>query len=512
MPSPDVAPRSLDAWLQELEAVRLPISPGEQLFLQRTLGDDHLSLREVATRVQTSPIFVLALIREASLGLAEPVATAELALRRLGLSRAAGLLREQHVQPEENIPAPLRQVQLVCLHAMQQADGLFGVPLARLAGEIQLASLLFLAPLWPLAQAYPTLLAHWARRVVLDREPAAKVEQALFGVPLRSLCLALAERWRLPEWVELGYRLLGRDRRRLVQALHIAHDDLHPLHQQQMLDEHPALRRWLTQPANTILLANGIAIAAHSDWNDLHSLRWQRLVGLYLNLPLDAVQRQAHQQAVVSARLHARPGLWHPAQMLVWQQPTDCGPSRRASSAVVPEPDRPQGDRDQQAWLRHCLRLRQPGSFRNAVELLDCARDALAACGLPRLLLLVANRDHSQLLIRQSHGLHPAPAHTAINCLDDGILPRLLHKPARLLLDADSFSRLAGRLPSPLPACFTRPPLLLQSLASGARVRLLLVAEWPVNGADAPSRDAVEQTLRCIEQAIGQMTGTAGGA
>src|SRR5690606_36140377 len=146
----------------------------------------------------------------------------------------------------------LQQVQLVCLHAMQQADGVFGVPLARLAGEIQLASLLFLAPLCPLAQAYPDLLDRWARRVVMNREPAAKVEQELFGVALRSLCQALAERWRLPQWIELGYRLLGRDRRRLVQALHIAHDDSHPLHQQQMLDQEPTLRRWLTQPANTI--------------------------------------------------------------------------------------------------------------------------------------------------------------------------------------------------------------------------------------------------------------------
>src|SRR5690606_40612285 len=126
---------------------------------------------------------------------------------------------------------------------------------------------------------------------------------------------------------------------------------------------------------------------------------------------------------------------------LVWQHPGGRNPGSRAAA---PAPDR-------QAWLRHCQRLRQPGSFRNAVQLLDCARDALVACGLSRLLVLVANRDHSQLLIRQSHGLQPAPVYAAVSCQDDGILSRLLRKPARLLLDSANLTRLASRLPSPLP-------------------------------------------------------------
>lgn len=498
MPNPDVAPRTLDAWFHALNPVRLPIARAEQLSLQRALTDEHLPLRDVAARAQGSPTFVLAVIREASQGLNEPIATTEMAIRRLGVGRAAALLRSLDAQTDDDSALPLRQLQLVSLHAAQQADGVFGARLARLAGEIQLASLLFLAPLWPLAHAYPDLFQEWVRRVLLDREPAAKVELELFGVPLRSLCLTVAEHWRLPGWIASGYRLLGRDRRRLVQALHIARDNLNPLHQQQMLDEAPALRRWLTQPANTILLANGIAVAAHNDWHDMHSLRWQRLTGLYLSLPLEAVQSQVHQQAVVSAQQHTRPDLWHPAQMLVW--------STKAGRAIrLPG----NGSRDHQAWQQHCERLRQPGSFRNAVQLLDCARDALVACGLQRLQLLVADRLHSQLLMQQSHGLTPAPANAAINCQDNEILRRLLQKPSRLLLNADSFARLAGRLPSVLTQHFSHPPVLLQSLASGARVRLLLVAEWPIQTVDTELNEAVAQTLCCIEQAMTQLAARA---
>jgi hypothetical protein len=499
MMSSEPAPRTLDTWLRQLDAVRLPITRAEQLSLQRSLTDDHLSLRDVALRAQASPTFVLALIREASKGRNEPISTTEMALRRLGLGRALALLLSLDNPAEDAMTAALGQLQLISLHAMQQADGLFGNRLARLAGEIQLASLLFLAPLWPLAHAHPQRLRQWAQRVLIDREPAAKVGRELFGIELRSLCLALTEHWRLPEWIDLGYRLLGRDRRRLVQALHIAHDNRDPLHQQQMLDEIPVLRRWLTQPANTILLANGIAIAAHNDWSDVHSLRWQRLSALYLNLPLDDVQALAHQQAVISARLHAQPGLWHPAQMLVWSAPRDKPGTRTAIAA------------DPAAWRAHCARLRQPASFANAVQLLDCVRDALVACGVPRLLLLVANRDHSQLLMQQSHGLTPTPNQARISAPSHELLRRMLQKPSRLKLDADAYRRLGGHLPPALSAYFEGPPLLLQSLAGGGRVRLILVAEWPVPPQDAQAEALLAQTLNAIELALSQLATPAAG-
>lgn len=492
MPSSENLPRTLDAWLRRLDAVRLPMQREDQARLQRALGDERLALREVAARVQTCASFTLALVREANQGRNEPATSVEMVLRRLGLKRAAALLRDFELRAESDIPRSLRQAQLVSLHAAQQAEGLFGSRLARLAGEIQLSSLLCLAPLWPLAQAHPALFEQWARRVLLEGEPPQRVEHELFGISLRSLCLALAEHWRLPEWIELGYRLLGRDRRRLVQALHIARDNLNPLHQQQMLDQAPALRRWLTQPANTILLANGLAVAAQSSWDDHHNLRWQTLTGLYLNLPLDEVQQQIHQNAVLSARQHA-PQLWHPAQALV------VSGSRRATVALQAHPG------DAKAWHRQCERLRQPGAFSNALQLLDCARGALAACGLDQLVLLVTNREQTHLLVQQAHGLDPASRRTQIACQDSEILRRMLQQPARLLLDAGNFERLAPLLPVQLTALFPQPPLLLQSLAVQGKVRLLLVAEWSAPAGDPDLQQRVARTLSWIERAMTRM-------
>ena len=127
----------------------------------------------------------------------------------------------------------------------------------------------------------------WQRQVYGLGRCSSEVEEELLGTPLLPLCRALADSWRLPDWVGQGYALLSDDKRLLVRALHVAHTEHEPLGQQQRLDADPELQRWLTRPANTILLANSIAMAAHQSWGGVHMLRWQRLTSLYLQMPLE---------------------------------------------------------------------------------------------------------------------------------------------------------------------------------------------------------------------------------
>jgi hypothetical protein len=90
--------------------------------------------------------------------------------------------------------------------------------------------------------------------------------------------------WHLPIWVQQGYKLLLSEQRELVKVLRIARDSEHPLRQQNRLDDDPTLRRWLNQPANTVLLANGLALSAQQAWDSPHSQRWQYLTSLYLQI------------------------------------------------------------------------------------------------------------------------------------------------------------------------------------------------------------------------------------
>lgn len=305
-------PNTLDAWVKQLDAVRLPIPQDSHERVCKAINDNRRSLRDIAELMQDSPALALSLIRDANHhthgSLSEPAESLEVAINRLGLARTQELLERLPALPWEEIPQAFRQIQLISQHAAQQASGLFGNRLARLWQEIYWGSLLFLSPLWAMALTHPEQLEEWELRVIHKGECASKVELTLFGVRLFEICRALAQLWRLPEWVLQGYAVITDEQRTLVRVLHIARDNHHRLRQQQRLDADPALRRWLNQPSNTVLLANGLALSAQQAWDTPHNLRWQYLTSLYMQMPLEELQQLVHQNAASSAlSLDARP-------------------------------------------------------------------------------------------------------------------------------------------------------------------------------------------------------------
>lgn len=497
MPIPQPLPRTLDAWLKQLDSSPLPVPAENLLKVQRMLADSRRSLREIAESMRDSPAVALSVLREANRsgqGQNEPVESLESALTRLGLKRTEELLKRQPALPEAQIPRSLRQMQLISEHAAQQANGLFAGRLARLWQEIHWGSLLFFAPIWVLLSARPELFEAWEQRVLLKGEPASKVEQELLGVPLLRLCLALAERWRLPEWIVSGYRLLLNDRRLLVKALHIARDNEHPIHQRQMLDDDPALRRWLTQPANCILLANGLTLSAHFAWNDSHNLRWQRLTGLYLQLPVDEVQQQVHRNAVQHAQQQPPQDLWHPAVALIW--PWHARHLRTTPAAApAPKPN---------PWREACAQLlAQPSPFGNVVQLTTCMRDAIQACGMQRVLLLIADRNHSRLLAQQHAGLDKSAGALSLDPQQSQVLKRLLKEPGQLRLSPANIAQFSALLPGALKSLFPGEHLLIRSLASNGRVALIAFADQGGAALDDASVQAFAKTAQCIERALG---------
>lgn len=492
-------PRTLDAWLQQLGKLPLPIEQQQHLRLRRILADSRKTWREIAEAIELSPSFALQVLREANQSgssLSDPAESVETALSRLGLSRCEALLNQAPALPESEIPLAFRQILLISQHASQQARGLFGARLARLWNELHGCSLLFLAPIWPLLCAHPQLFEAWEQRALLKGERPAKVEKDLLGVSLIQLCVRLAERWRLPEWIVRGYRLLERDRRQLVKALHIARDNEHPLHQQQMLDADTPLRHWLTQPSNCVLLANGLAVSAHHAWNTDHCLRWQRLTGLYLQLPLSDLQQEVHQHAVSSAHLCHDAALWHPAQALIW--PWDARRLKPAARVAAP----PKRD-DLAAWRQHCaLLLATPSSFTNVPQLTACARDALQACGLERILLMLADRNHSRLQTQQQVGLGAGALKLALDPSQSQVLRRLLGEPGQLRLTPANVAQFSALLPGNLKALFPSEHILLRSVASNGRVVMLVVADQGGQPLNDLCLQAFGKTVQCIERAL----------
>ena len=501
MPTTQTTPRTLDGWLKQLDEVRLPVAQHHYETLRRTLQDSRKSVRDIADRMQASPAIALAVMREANRNagsFGEPAESLEMAINRLGIKRVENLLEKLPALPETDIPLALRQLQLISLHASQQANGLFSSRLARLWQEIHWGSLLFLAPLWPLVASQPALFEAWEYRVLSQGEPARKVERELLGVPLLNLCLALARHWRLPEWIIQGYRLLVEDRRLLVKALHIAHDNEHPLHQQQMLDADTALRRWLTSPGNSILLANGLALSSHHNWSCQHHQRWQRLAGLYLQTAVPELQQLIHQQAVQSARLHSSAGLWHPAEALLW--PWDCcrlTVRHQPAAAAAPASDA------LSLWKEQCTRLlTQPTPFANVLQLTESASQALHAGGMQRVLILLADRNHSRLLAQQALGLPEGAAQLRLDPTQSQVLRKLLAEPGQLRLSPANLAQVSALLPGSLKALFNGEHLLLRSIAHNGRVAMLLVADQGGGELGATQVQVFGKTAQCIERAL----------
>ncbi|MCY1403903.1 hypothetical protein D9M71_190990 [compost metagenome] len=497
---PTKKPRSLDAWLKLLDGVRLPIPLASYARVRAAIADNRRSLRDIAELMQESPALVLSVIREANhhtnSSMAEPAESLEVALNRLGLQRTAQLLERLPAVELQELPTALRQLQLISQHASQQANGLFASRLARLWQEIHWSSLLFLSPLWPLAFTSAQLLEEWELRVIHKGESARKVELELFGVRLLVLCQALAEVWRLPAWIAHGYRVLLEDRRILVKALHIARDNAQPRVQQRQLDEDPALRRWLNQPANTVLLANGLALSAQQAWDTPHNTRWQYLTSLFLQMPLADLQQQIHQQAAQSARNHAGIGLWHPAEALIWPWA-----ARRIHPGLLPaKPPSPQA---LEVWRKHCTQLLvEPSCFTNALHLTTYARDALMACGMQRVLMLMADKTLTNLRVHQIAGLPPEAAGLNLPINQSSLVQRLLAQAAQVRLTPANNAQFSALLPASLRGLFKGEHLLLRSLSSNGRVIMLLMADQGGNPFSEVSVQAFGKTAQCIERAL----------
>lgn len=503
MPLP--SPKTRAQWLELLDKQPLPVTPQALQQVTRALGDSRRSLRDIGEIMQRTPTLALCIMREANRSasaLGEPCAHLETALSRLGLERSAQLISRQPTLPVEQIPRQLRQILLISQHAAQQANGLFAGRLARLWQEINWGSTLFLAPLWPLVAAHPEFFDEWEQRVLLNGEQACKVEKQLLGVSLPSLCLALAEHWRLPEWIIQAYRLLLTDRRLLVRALHIARDNEHPLQQQQCLDQDNNLSRWLTHPANSVLLANAIALSAHHCWSGPHSLRWQQLTGLYLQATIGELQQQIHQQAAVSARRCDTEQLWHPAQALLW--PWDAV-HLRPNVASAP------AKTDAQQWRLLCAQLLQsPSAFSNTMQLSSCAIQALQAAGMQRLLLLRIDQKQSALKVQELAGLPAEAADITLLPLQSQVLRSLLAKPGQLHLTPANIAQFSALLPGPLKALFAGENLLLRSVANEGRVVMLLVADINGQPLSETQLKIFGKTAQCIDRALTSFANRAG--
>ena len=136
-------------------------------------------------------------------------------------------------------------------------------------------------------------------------------------------------------------------------------------------------------------------------------------------------------------------------------------------------------------------------------QLTACARDALQACGLKRVLLMLADRHHTRLQTQQQAGLDASAASLSLDPTQSQVLKRLLSEPGQLRMTPSNIAQFSALLPGNLKALFPSEHLLLRSLASNGRVVMLVVADQGGQPLNDVSLQAFGKTVQCIERALG---------
>jgi hypothetical protein len=124
------------------------------------------------------------------------------------------------------------------------------------------------------------------------------------------------------------------------------------------------------------------------------------------------------------------------------------------------------------------------------------------ACGLNRVLLLLADRQHSRLQAQQQAGLEPGASALSLDPAHSQVLRRLLAEPGQLRLSPANIAQFSALLPGSLKALFPGEHLLLRSLASNGRVVMLLVADQGGQPFNELGLQAFGKTVQCIERAL----------
>ena len=135
-------------------------------------------------------------------------------------------------------------------------------------------------------------------------------------------------------------------------------------------------------------------------------------------------------------------------------------------------------------------------------QLTSCASQAVQATGLSRVLLMLADRNHSRLQIQQHAGIEPSPNGQEFDPAQSQVLRKLLQTPGQLRLTPANLAQFSAFLPGELKALMPSEHLLLRSLASNNRVVMILVADQRNSAISDSVLQAFTKTVQCIERAL----------
>lgn len=355
------------------------------------------------------------------------------------------------------------------------------------------ASLLLGVPLWLMWRFAPADMRFVRHAVYAKFQASERAETDAFGCSFRSIAQAVTERQALPDLVKACY-FPGNlpSKRQAILLARAARPELPP-----QLWEDRKLAIKMQQPAFVVMLANLVASAASYDWYSRATLRSQRILASYLNVPQEEAIALTHEAAAIMSRNHPLPGVMLPAAKLIlpprvrWKlADADINPARTAAEAPSPlaappsEKPQPAAGSTLFSQLTDAM-IHQPDTFADMPQLMNVAMKALAeGVGLQRATAALISPDGQRLKTFFAKGCDTQATmqkfQTAIP--PQSIFAKLCEKPASVWIKHDSARKIQDMVPDNFRQAIAVTDFFLMSVFVGKRPIAILYADAGSSG------------------------------
>lgn len=348
------------------------------------------------------------------------------------------------------------------------------------------ASLFLGVPLWLMWRFAPAEMRFVRHAVFAKFQAPERVEKEMFGCTFRSIAQAVTERLALPDLVKACYFPANQPSQR--QLIVLARSARHELPPNMWEDRKLAIK--MQQPSFLVLLGNLIANAASYDWYSRATLRSQRILASYMNVPLEEAIALTHEAAALMSQNHPLPGVMLPAAKLLlplrvrWKL-ADADPTKStntaasASSTAAPQVSSTTSGASVFAQLTDAM-IHQPDNFADMPQLMQTALQALTeGVGLQRSTVALISPDGQRLKTFFARGCDQQVAMQKFQSTiaSESIFARLCEKPASVWIRHDSPSKIQNMVPDNFRQAIAATDFFLMSVFVGKRPVAILYAD-----------------------------------
>jgi HD-like signal output (HDOD) protein len=317
--SEDSIPNNANDWAQLLVKKQLPSPFRVGQLVLRQLDEGTLSYAKLADTINNDPILaytVMSMANKARIKESESSKTVSQAISMIGV--------EQLEKSIKNLPfqsASSKDIKsfyyIRCMSTSLYAAHL-GQALSRIKNkgnpkDIYWSSLFLGVPLWYLWR-YATPEMRLIRYAIRSNFKLPEVaEKEVLGDSIANITGAIIKKLSLPELVNDCYK----SKNQLSKKQWIQLSQAAPIKDMPKRIEDPSLLMTMQAPYFPVMLANLVAHFATYDWYSKATLRSQKILATYLNVPLDDAIKLTHEVAADMSRAHPLPTVMLPAAKLM---------------------------------------------------------------------------------------------------------------------------------------------------------------------------------------------------